>query len=623
MFNHFLFENIENLLDNFEQFINISPTYNEILECLYKDTLKYSIVSLLAPEIILVVSFFFIILLKSFLILDSTKIRMIIQISFFICFFSFLKNDYLHSFALESIILSDGFHLNIFVFFFKQCILFIATYLLWSSFAAPWYKINPVFSREYPLIVLLITIISFFLISSYNLIVFLILIETLSVLTLVIMKLECTEKSTESTLIYYLISITSSILLLFSVSLIIKETGSYSYGGIAEVLEYIFSEDEIFDFKVLDMGVFFFFISLCFKISAFPLCFWLPFAYRNISLLSVSTIDTLIKFTILGALIPLIFQVFPQYFYLAAVSIIIVGMGSIFFGSWLGILENDIKTLLAYSSITHAGFFVLCTLDSLNISAVFHYIFYLLGYIISNLLFFSTLNNLSINQKAITTLNDLRYLLNGNLLQTFYFTIAVLSLAGLPPTIGFLMKYYILKDVWSVGGDYWNTEILSYISRYLQSAYYTEDILSVGGHLPLEYLSIYDAADFGILLKFSVFILVLINFVSLYYYMKFLKAVWFESQIASYFSSNAKEISIQHKELLKEKIIFYLFNYIDLENITTKYYPIVVIYIKILINFIQIICSFFIIGLPIYSLIKDIDILNFLLINEIALYLFY
>jgi NADH-quinone oxidoreductase subunit N len=120
-------------------------------------------------------------------------------------------------------------------------------------------------------------------------------------------------------------------------------------------------------------------------------------------------------------------------------------------GSLIAIKQSSLKRMLAYSSIGHAGFIMLAILSSAYNTGARAPIFYLAAYTITNLAAFGVIMALEDNKDRDLTVADLAGLWQRNPWLTAVMTLALLSLAGAPPTAGFLAKFMVLASVWQAG----------------------------------------------------------------------------------------------------------------------------------------------------------------------------
>ena len=190
-------------------------------------------------------------------------------------------------------------------------------------------------------------------------------------------------------------------------------------------------------------GVLLFLIGFSFKIAAFPFHMWVPDVYEGSPTTIAALFSTGGKAAAFSAIIATLFALFNgpagNLFtpYLAVISVL-----SMFYGSIVAIAQDNIKRMLAYSSISHAGYLAI-GLAAGNHDAVAGVIFYLAAYTFMNLGAFGIVSLLEGKDETNLSINSYAGLGNRKPLLSAMLAIIMFSLAGLPPFAGFFGKYYI------------------------------------------------------------------------------------------------------------------------------------------------------------------------------------
>jgi NADH-quinone oxidoreductase subunit N len=146
-------------------------------------------------------------------------------------------------------------------------------------------------------------------------------------------------------------------------------------------------------------------------------------------------------------------------------------------GSIVAINQTSLKRMLAYSSISHAGFVLLGVLGSTQATGLRAPIFYLAAYTLTNLAAFGVIMVLEGSEERDLTLSDLTGLWTRNPWLTGIMALALLSLAGVPPTVGFLGKFLVLSAVWQ-SGYMWMAIIAAFASAFA-AFFYARALLSM------------------------------------------------------------------------------------------------------------------------------------------------
>lgn len=195
------------------------------------------------------------------------------------------------------------------------------------------------------------------------------------------------------------------------------------------------------------LGVSLFMAGFFYKLALFPFHFWAPDVYEGTSNETAAYAATLPKLGAVVILIRLSATLVPG---LSATTILAVfGALSMTFGNLAALSQQDIKRLLGYSSVSHAGYVTLGLVSGLpqGLAAAG---FYSLVYVLMNLTCFWVICRLSVNGENVT-LNDLNGLYKNAPFLAFVLAVGAFSLVGLPPTAGFMGKLFLLSSAWNRG----------------------------------------------------------------------------------------------------------------------------------------------------------------------------
>jgi NADH-quinone oxidoreductase subunit N len=244
-------------------------------------------------------------------------------------------------------------------------------------------------------------------------------------------------KSNEASLKYFLMGAFSTGLMLMGIALVYGATGSFFTGeGTANP-----------NFAVLlVVGMMLLLFSMSFKVSAAPFHFWTPDVYDGSPTVFTSFMSTIVKAAGFIAFLRLFNDVFggirPEWQVLVAIITAI----TLFIGNITAVFQQSVKRMLAYSSISQAGFMMLA-IYSLNADAREGLILYAAAYSLATIGIFAVL--IKMKDYTFDGFNGLakqQPLIAGTLV------VFLLSLAGIPLTAGFLSKFYMIKATISAGG---------------------------------------------------------------------------------------------------------------------------------------------------------------------------
>ena len=395
---------------------------------------------ILAPEILLIIYSIIAILTASFL-KSNKSYNLIFQATVIIFLISALIL-YFTPFEIQTNV-SGIFIRDTFSKFFQILILLSVSCLLFMS--KQYLQKNNLFKPEYPILIIFSTLGMMIMTSSNNFLLLYLGLEIQSLSLYVVSSFRRDNyKSTEAGLKYFILGSLSSGLMLFGISLIYGSTGSINFEIISSMINY-----EGF-FPGIVAGLVFLICGFAFKASAVPFHMWTPDVYEGSPTPVTAFFATVPKLAAVGVLLRVLFDCFGQIVESWQQVIIIISVLSMFLGSVAAIGQNNIKRLMAYSSIGHIGF-VLMGVASGTDKGVSAVLIYMVLYIIMNIGVFVFILNMERNGVAVTTINSLNMYNNVSKSQTLFLTVLLFSLAGIPPLAGFFGKFFIFNAAINAG----------------------------------------------------------------------------------------------------------------------------------------------------------------------------
>ena len=319
-------------------------------------------------------------------------------------------------------------------------------------------KNENLYRYEYILFILFAILGSFVLISSDNFLTAFIGLELQS-LSLYLMAAFNTKnlKSNEAGIKYFSLGALSSGFLLFGISMIYYDTGSFYMQNLNNFT------------TISEIGLSLVLISLFFKVSAAPFHMWTPDVYEGSPTISTLFFASLPKF----ASLIFLFRVYQELNISGIQSLNyifqIVCAISLLVGVYGAITQKVIKRLLAFSSINHIGFMLLGIM-SYQFMSEGTLFFYLIIYLITTFGIFAVLLNLRTVEgefTKISQLNGLRFTSNSKSISMLVF---FFSLAGIPPFAGFFAKFFILSA--SITDGFFFLSIVAVLSSVIAAFYY-------------------------------------------------------------------------------------------------------------------------------------------------------
>ncbi|MES2287155.1 MAG: NADH-quinone oxidoreductase subunit N [Bacteroidota bacterium] len=251
--------------------------------------------------------------------------------------------------------------------------------------------------------------------------------------------------SNESAFKYLIMGAFATGFLLFGITLIYGSTGSFD---LTEISNFVTSHQGTVP-SIFYAGVLLMLIGLSFKVSAAPFHFWAPDVYQGAPTVITAFMATIVKTAAFAAFLRLFSTSFASVNETWVNIVWVMAALTLLVGNITAVMQTSTKRLLAYSSVAHAGYMLLALLagNSYSSSAI---LFYTTAYSIGSIATFCILNIVT-NAKGNDSTDSFNGLGKSNPLLAFVMTIALLSLAGIPPTAGFFAKYYIFTAAFQSG----------------------------------------------------------------------------------------------------------------------------------------------------------------------------
>jgi len=251
-------------------------------------------------------------------------------------------------------------------------------------------------------------------------------------------------KSTEAAMKYFVLGAVSSAILLYGISLIYGVCGSLNLFDIARAMSTLITNDALM-FGIMLLGA-----GLCFKVAAAPFHVWTPDVYEGAPTPITAFLSTASKAAA--------FSIFARIFYVALPNfqldwsnvLATVAALSMVLGNLAAITQDNVKRMLAYSSIAHAGY-VLMGIIALNANGIRGVLLYSVVYVFANLGIWATVLMMRRHEYAGERVDDFEGLSRRAPFWAFAMFIFLLSLGGIPPTAGFLGKYFLFAAAVQAG----------------------------------------------------------------------------------------------------------------------------------------------------------------------------
>lgn len=251
--------------------------------------------------------------------------------------------------------------------------------------------------------------------------------------------------SQEAALKYFLLGAFSSAFFLFGAAFLYGYSSSITFAGIQAAVVGS-SGNDIF----LLLGIALISVGLLFKVGAFPFHAWSPDVYQGSPTAITAFMAAATKIAAFGAILRIFYVSFANAEWQWRPAMIVIAIVTMVFGSLVAIAQRDVKRMLAYSSIAHAGF-LLAGVIALSKSGLEATIFYLLAYGLATVGAFAIVTLVRDSAGEVTDLNRWSGLGKRSPLVAGTFAFFLLAFAGIPMTSGFIGKFSIFSAAYESG----------------------------------------------------------------------------------------------------------------------------------------------------------------------------
>ena len=328
----------------------------------------------------------------------------------------------------------------------------------------------------YPL-VLFATSGMLFLVQSTDLVTIFIGVETLSIALYVLTGFAVPQfKSGEAAIKYLLLGGFAAGFLVYGIALIYGMTGKTNLAQIANELSTWQSTGKALDDPILLAGVGFVLIALGFKVSMFPFHAWTPDVYEGAPTPVTAYMSVATKGAAFAAMLRFLNVAFPALKPEWQLLFGLFAAATMAYGNIVAVAQSNLKRMLAYSSIAHAGYMLLGVLAASE-KGISAFTVYLLAYTLTNLGAFAVLIALENRGMPVFELSDLRGLGKRSPLLALAMTVFMFSLAGVPPTAGFASKFGIFRAAWDANLDY--LAIIGVVTSVISAFFYLRVIVTM------------------------------------------------------------------------------------------------------------------------------------------------
>ena len=305
---------------------------------------------------------------------------------------------------------------------------------------------------EYVMLIICTLLGMFMMVSSGNFLMFFLGLEMASVPMACLVAFDKHKKNSAEGGAKYIITATfSSAVMLYGISFIYGSAGTLYYD---DVMQHIaFNSQNESQVPMLIMGLVFFFSGLAFKLSLVPFHFWTADTYEGAPTPVTGYLSVCSKGAAAFALMTILVKVFAPLTEYWEYMLYIVIVLSITIANLFAIRQKELKRFMAFSSISQAGYIMLAVIGASQ-TGMAALMYYILVYVVANMAVFTVIATVEENNGGTTMMHSYNGLYQTNPKLAFLMTLALFSLAGIPPFAGMFSKFFVFMAA-AQQGSFW------------------------------------------------------------------------------------------------------------------------------------------------------------------------
>ncbi len=327
---------------------------------------------------------------------------------------------------------------------------------------SPYLKYRLIVMNESLALIMFATIGMMLLVSSRELISFFVSLEmmALSCYALVATR-KYDHRANEAAIKYFMLGGLSTVIMLFGIALI------YGSCKTTDFVYLVSCSAQNLELSLAGVGLFT--VGLCFKIALVPLHMWAPDVYEGAPTPVTAFISTLPKVAVFGAFGRFLVEVYSLHYVYWSNFLIVLSLVTIVVGNLLALPQRNIKRMLAYSSIAHAGYVVMGLISGTS-DALYSVVAYMFVYTIMNIGAFAVV--VALNEENI---ENYRGIHKFHPVISFAMLVFMFSLTGVPPTAGFIAKFYVFKQ--AIEGGFTWLVVIAVLFTVVSAYYYLRVVM--------------------------------------------------------------------------------------------------------------------------------------------------
>jgi NADH-quinone oxidoreductase subunit N len=302
--------------------------------------------------------------------------------------------------------------------------------------------------------------------TANDLLVVFIALEILSIGVYVLTGIRRDDsRATEAAFKYFLLGAFSSAFFLYGIAFVYGLAGSTRLDRVGTYI----AAQSMSDNPLILVALGLLLIGFAFKISAVPFHMWTPDAYEGAPAVVTGFMSTGVKAAAFAAFVRVFLSAFEPFSAEWVPIVWILAAATMILGTVVGVAQSNLKRMLAYSSIAHGGY-LLVGLVAANQVGKAAILFYLLAYAVTNLAAFGVIALVGARDAPNDELRDFAGLWQARPALAALMTVCLLSLGGLPPTAGFIGKWYIFSAAVSAG--YYGLAVIGVLTSVVSVFFY-------------------------------------------------------------------------------------------------------------------------------------------------------
>jgi NADH-quinone oxidoreductase subunit N len=372
---------------------------------------------------------------------------------------------------------------------FQKNILSLGIYLI-SLLFADWLKKNE-HMPEFFMLMLSALLGMFFMISSGNLLIFFLSLEMATIPVAAMVNFDLDKKvSSEAAMKMIMSSAFSSGILLFGISLLYGVTGTINFSELPLAMD---------GSPLLIMVLVFLFAAFAFKLSIVPFHLWTADVYEGAPFAVASFLSVLSKGSVAFIFMATLYKVFEPMQEIWYNMVMLLSIATMIIGNLFALRQQNFKRFLAFSSIAQVGF-ILVGMSSNSPAGTTAVVYFILIYTFSNLAAFGVAAAIA-SQTGKEKMDDYKGLYQTNPFLSWVLALALFSLAGIPPTAGFFGKLFLITAGASKGNYLFIT--IAALNMIVSLYYYLKVVRAVfmdKNEQPIEKIKVQSSAKFALII---------------------------------------------------------------------------------------------------------------------------